>query len=146
MLSRYTPSLPFLDRPMIPGGTPFLDMTKIVILSHAGLEGVDPPTQGVDPPMRRVSISELKAKLSEFIALVQSGEEVLVTDRGRPVARISGLRDEAGRSGRLQRLIRLGRVRQPVDDSRFDRGRVVRPSDPAGRALRALLEERRAGR
>ncbi len=96
--------------------------------------------------MRRVAISELKAKLSEFIALVQSGEEVVVTDRGRPVARISGLRDETGRSGRLQRLIRLGRVRPPLDTSVVDPARPDRPSDEEGRALSALLEERRAGR
>ncbi len=31
---------------------------------------------------------ELKAKLSEYLALVSSGEEVTVTDRGRPVARL----------------------------------------------------------
>ena len=94
--------------------------------------------------MRRVSISELKAKLSEFIALVQSGEEVVVTDRGRPVARISNLRDETGRSGRLQQLIRLGRVRPPVDVSALARDRLERPPDAAGRALSALLEERSA--
>ena len=96
--------------------------------------------------MRHVPISELKAKLSQFLDLVQGGEEVIVTDRGRPIARISGLSNEAGRSGRLQQLIRMGRVRAPLDASRVDTTRLERPSDPSGRALEVLLEERRTGR
>ncbi|MBC8195715.1 MAG: type II toxin-antitoxin system prevent-host-death family antitoxin [Acidimicrobiia bacterium] len=35
-----------------------------------------------------VGIRELKAKLSEYLGLVADGEAVVVTDRGRPVARL----------------------------------------------------------
>jgi prevent-host-death family protein len=35
-----------------------------------------------------VGIRELKARLSEFLAHVAEGEEVVVTDRSRPIARI----------------------------------------------------------
>jgi prevent-host-death family protein len=35
-----------------------------------------------------VGVRELKARLSEFLGRVAAGEEVVVTDRGRPVARI----------------------------------------------------------
>jgi prevent-host-death family protein len=35
-----------------------------------------------------VGVRELKAKLSEYLSRVASGEEVVVTDRGRPVARL----------------------------------------------------------
>jgi prevent-host-death family protein len=38
--------------------------------------------------MRTVNISDLKARLSEHIQLVRDGEEVLVCDRNKPVARI----------------------------------------------------------
>jgi prevent-host-death family protein len=38
--------------------------------------------------MRKVNISNLKARLSEHIQLVREGEEVLVCDRNKPVARI----------------------------------------------------------
>jgi len=38
--------------------------------------------------MKTVKISELKANLSAHLRLVSSGEEVLVCDRNRPVARI----------------------------------------------------------
>ncbi len=35
-----------------------------------------------------VGIRELKARLSEYVARASSGEAVVVTDRGRPVARL----------------------------------------------------------
>ncbi len=35
-----------------------------------------------------VGVRELKAKLSEYLALASNGEEVTVTDRGRPIAHI----------------------------------------------------------
>jgi prevent-host-death family protein len=38
--------------------------------------------------MQEVNISELKARLSHYVRLVEKGEEVLVKDRDRPVARL----------------------------------------------------------
>jgi len=38
--------------------------------------------------MKTVNISDLKAQLSAHIQLVRDGEEVLVCDRSKPVARI----------------------------------------------------------
>ena len=38
--------------------------------------------------MRFVNISDLKARLSAHIQMVREGEEVLVCDRNKPVARI----------------------------------------------------------
>jgi prevent-host-death family protein len=38
--------------------------------------------------MKSVKIAELKDKLSEHLRAVQAGEEVIVTDRNRPIARI----------------------------------------------------------
>ena len=38
--------------------------------------------------MRIVNITELKARLSAHLRMVRNGEEVLVCDRNRPVARI----------------------------------------------------------
>ena len=38
--------------------------------------------------MRSVNISDLKAQLSAHIQMVREGEEVLVCDRNKPVARI----------------------------------------------------------
>jgi prevent-host-death family protein len=38
--------------------------------------------------MKSVKIAELKDKLSEHLRSVEAGEEVIVTDRNRPIARI----------------------------------------------------------
>ena len=38
-----------------------------------------------------VGIRELKAKLSEYVSRAANGEQIVVTDRGKPVARLVGL-------------------------------------------------------
>jgi prevent-host-death family protein len=68
--------------------------------------------------MRTVNIAELKAQLSAHIRRVRAGEEVLVCDRNKPVARIVPCEME-GFSEQEQRLIARGvltppRKRRPV--------------------------------
>lgn len=41
--------------------------------------------------MKQVKVSELKAKLSKYLRLARSGEEVIVLDRNLPIARMIGL-------------------------------------------------------
>jgi len=36
-----------------------------------------------------VSIREMKNRLSKYLKLVQSGKDVVITDRGKPVARLT---------------------------------------------------------
>ena len=57
--------------------------------------------------MQTVKIGELKAQLSAYLQRVQDGEEVLVCDRSKPVARIVpvGMNE---RSDRERRLIARG--------------------------------------
>lgn len=60
--------------------------------------------------MSEVSISELRSHLPEYLARAESGEEILVTRRGRVVARLSAAKD--GRAGAKERLAALcGRAR-----------------------------------
>jgi prevent-host-death family protein len=97
--------------------------------------------------MRTTGVSELKANLSEALARVKAGEEILVTEHGRPIARLMPLAPEAPESG-MQELVRSGIVKMP--DSPGPLGeefwRLPRPADPEGRVLAALLDERRSGR
>jgi prevent-host-death family protein len=62
-----------------------------------------------------VGIRELKNELSRYIDRVRDGEEVIVTDRGRPVARLSSL-DAA--DDRLAALVAAGIVRAPASRQR----------------------------
>jgi prevent-host-death family protein len=98
--------------------------------------------------MKRASITQLKAKLSEYLEVVKTGEEVLVTDRGRAVARITPVRGVERVDAHLETLIRTGRVRLPrsARPLRLDRLLAGAPRDPDGRSLAALLGERRERR
>ena len=63
--------------------------------------------------MKTAAISELKARLSEYLNQVKAGIEVLITDRGNPVARlvpVSRPRDFKDSLGKMEKqgLIRLG--------------------------------------
>ena len=62
--------------------------------------------------MRTVNISTLKAKLSAHLQAVRNGEEVLVCDRNRPVARIIPVHLE-DYSEHEQRLIARGAMIPP---------------------------------
>jgi prevent-host-death family protein len=44
--------------------------------------------------MRAVGIRQLRDRLSEYVRLAEAGEVVLVTDRDRPVARLTPATDE----------------------------------------------------
>ncbi len=96
--------------------------------------------------MRRASISTLKAKLSQYLDAVKAGEEILVTERGKPVARISPVSGDARQEERLERMIRAGQLRPPRSSKRVRVDQLDRPADPEGRSLEALLEDRAQGR
>ena len=96
--------------------------------------------------MKSTAISELKAHLSDYLNQVKSGAEVLVTDRGKPVARIvpvSGKRRPRSSFLKMEKqgLIKLGSGKLPRDFWARSRAK-----DPQGLVLKALLEERENGR
>jgi len=62
--------------------------------------------------MRTVNIADLKARLSAHLRLVRNGEEVLVCDRKRPVARIVPVRLE-DHTAQEQRPIARGILTPP---------------------------------
>jgi prevent-host-death family protein len=92
--------------------------------------------------MKTTSISDLKARLSAFIDLVRDGDEVIVTDRGRPVARLVAVRGDEQQAGQRELLLRSGRLRPPTTMLAPDFWARRRVLDPEGRSLAALLEER----
>ncbi len=95
--------------------------------------------------IKTASISELKAKLSAFLDVVRHGDDVLVTDRGRLIARLTPVHDSDFEGGRREALLRSGQLRAPsapLPGDFFDR---VLPLDPDGLSLAVLLEERGEG-
>ena len=98
--------------------------------------------------MKKATITEAKNQLSALIDRVKHGETIVITDRGRPVARLvsalTGAEDPAGRLARLERRggLRLATTPPP---SALILKKLPKPRKPA-RVLEALLDERREGR
>jgi prevent-host-death family protein len=59
-----------------------------------------------------VGVRDLKNNLSRYLEQVESGVEVVVTDRGRPIARLNGIDDAS--QDKLAALIAAGVVRPPT--------------------------------
>jgi len=96
--------------------------------------------------MHTATVVRLKSELSRYLRLVKGGDEIVVTERGVPIARLVPIRRAPGdleslRDLERQGLIRLGSGRLPRDFWKLPRVR-----DPKGAVLRALLEERESGR
>lgn len=96
--------------------------------------------------MRRASIAALKARLSEYVAAAKAGEEIIVTDRNRPVARLGPVKAPLRREAQLTGLIRAGLVRPALRSLPREFWERPRPRDRQARALAGLIEERTEGR
>ena len=97
--------------------------------------------------MKTAAVAELKASLSKYLAKVKGGEEILITERGKPVAKIVPLRrDLSSGPEHLVDLERAGLIH--LGKGQLPKGfwKLSRPNDPKGRALKALIDEREEGR
>ena len=97
--------------------------------------------------MRTAGIAELKASLSETLARVKAGEEILITEHGRPIARIVPL-SPADPHAATEELVRAGLLRVPKHGGGIgkDFWSLPWPEDPEGLVLQGLLEDRREDR
>ena len=88
------------------------------------------------PHRHEVGIRELRDHLSRWIDRVEAGDEIVVTERGRPVARIT----PASGASSLAELIAAGVVTpptRPLETSGFGRVRT------GGDLIGFVLEQRR---
>jgi prevent-host-death family protein len=97
--------------------------------------------------MKTATITEAKNQLSALIDRVRHGETVVITDRGRPVARLESVVTDfsADPAGRLARLERRGLLRRAGAPPAKTPRSFARRAKASG-ALEFLLEERRSGR
>jgi prevent-host-death family protein len=97
--------------------------------------------------MATSTITEAKNGLSALIDRVRSGESILITDRGVPVARLEPVTGLADPTGRLRRLERAGIIRAAGGAVPLEILRLPAPSlAPGASGVTALLAEREAGR
>ena len=86
------------------------------------------------------NVAQIKAKLSEYLRQVKNGSEVVITERGIPVARLVPLAPDERRATREERLVRSGALRPPAGPRRPLRSAKQKPG--TGRAvLEALLAD-----
>ena len=96
--------------------------------------------------MRTIGVAELKANLSRYLGQVKSGHEVVITDRGLPVAKIVPLRGAEARDSRRERLAKAGLLQ--LGSGRISPILLKPPKGPRRGfgVLKALLDERAEGR
>ncbi len=95
--------------------------------------------------MKTTTVSQLKASLSKYLRSVKAGEEVLVTERGRPIAKLipaeaSEMLSDALLEMQKQGLIKLGSGKLPKGF-----WKLPRPKDPKGLVMKTVLREREEG-
>ena len=95
--------------------------------------------------MKTATVSELKARLSEFLVQVGAGSEVLITDRGKPVARLVPISGASRGKESLSVLEKQGLIKIGPGKLPKTFWRMPRAEDREGLVLKALLEERQAG-
>ena len=92
--------------------------------------------------MKSVNIAELKNRLSVYLNDVKAGEEILVRDRNRPVARIVPLARSIHEDNQLLALASQGKLRLGeglLEESFWE---MPAPRVPATALRRALEQER----
>ena len=95
--------------------------------------------------MQTTSITELKNSLSAYLRNVKAGEEVLITDRGRPIARIVPISPSDSIEERMDDLERRGLLKRGTGKLPEDFWEMPRPKDPEGSVRRAISQEREEG-
>jgi prevent-host-death family protein len=92
--------------------------------------------------MKTVNIGELKNQLSAYLQYVRRGEEVIVKDRNRPVARILPFESES-LSDVEARLVAEGKLKLPERKMDWDEFFALPAGNvPRDVAVRALIESR----
>ena len=95
--------------------------------------------------MKRVNISDLKAHLSAHIQLVRDGEELIVCDRNKPVARIvpCRLHDD---SEQEQRLVARGVLLPPLKKRHSPASWPEPPGNVSDKIMEQMWRQERNGR
>lgn len=85
--------------------------------------------------MAEVGIRELRDHLSRYLERAEAGEEIVITDRGRAIARVVPLSGERT----IDRLIREGKV----TPAKRPKGPAPRPIKAKGTVSDLVAEQRR---
>jgi prevent-host-death family protein len=92
------------------------------------------------------AVSKLKAHLSDYLNQVKAGAEILITDHGKPVARLVPLSRQKNPRESLAKIEKQGLIKLGSGKLPKNFWTIPKPEDPKGLIRSALLEEREEGR
>lgn len=95
--------------------------------------------------MKTTTVSRLKASLSEYLRSVKAGEEILVTERGQPIAKLVPAAAANFLPDHLVEMEKQGVIK--IGSGKLPKGfwDLPRPKDPKGLVVKAALREREEG-
>ena len=71
--------------------------------------------------MEEINVSELRSHMHDYLGKVQAGEELIITSRGKAIARIIPEQDECLNAKeelkKLQKKCTAGDILSPIDES-----------------------------
>ncbi len=89
--------------------------------------------------MTLVAIQELRDHLSQYLEAARQGEEVVVTEKGRPIVRLLGVQDGTEEKA-IERLVSAGRIVPPSSPRDLH---VPAPLEATGKPLSQIVIEDR---
>ena len=90
----------------------------------------------------RLGLREANQRFSQTIKAVRAGKEVILTDRGHPIAVIKPIKDENGREAILQAMAERGLITVPARKGRMPTPRW-RPVKVKGKPLsQTIIDDR----
>ena len=92
--------------------------------------------------MQTTTVSQLKMSLSAYLRQVKAGEEVVITEHGRPIARLLPLASPASLLEHVRDLETKGLLKRGEKSLPVDFWDLPRPSDPQGAVRSAVARER----
>lgn len=93
--------------------------------------------------MLRTGVKEVRDHFTQYLKMVRKGEEIIVTERGRPVALLKPISEVKGVQERLESAAEKGLIRLPLKGGDVP---VHKKIKLAGKSLTGIvLEEREVG-
>ncbi|MBM4296226.1 MAG: type II toxin-antitoxin system prevent-host-death family antitoxin [Deltaproteobacteria bacterium] len=95
--------------------------------------------------MKIATVLKLKASLSECLKSVKAGEEIMITERGRPIAKLTPAVSSKILAERVVQMEKQGLIKRGTGKLPKDFWKLPRPKDPKRLVSKAVLSEREQG-
>ncbi|MSP37262.1 MAG: type II toxin-antitoxin system prevent-host-death family antitoxin [Deltaproteobacteria bacterium] len=92
--------------------------------------------------MKTATVLKLKASLNDYLRSVKAGEEFTITERGRPIAKLSPTKKLDASADRMTEMEKHGLIK--LGSGKLPKGfwKLPRPKDSKGLVAQAVMQER----